>query len=242
MRFLVHGNAAIGWSAKAGSRNLALLFAYLTGKPWPRPADDASRWLPQVLSGMGGKVTKVIHIAQSADNLIPPRGATAYIVVRNPYARLVSGFTRVLRPGNKLTEELGVPDEFSLMDLLDAIESGRWADNEHFVHHLYPQTHEDWDAAQAVGINNKVVDLAHLDYDALGSLFGVSIPDNLREWRYDDTSELPLKSEPRWKDVVFTDAVVAKVQRVFARDFELLRRHGIPCELPTKYPFKPYAD
>lgn len=241
MRFLVHGNVAIGWSAKAGCRHLKLLFAFLTGNPWPRTARrTGSRWLPWVRRRVPDEET-MLNMVQAVDTTIPPRGATAFVVVRNPYARLVSGFTRVLRPGRELTVELGIPDDFSLMDLLDAIETGRWADNEHFVHHLYPQTHEDWDAAQATGIYNKVVDLEHLDFAQLGALFGVAIPDNLRQWRSADT-EPPLETEPRWKDVVFNDAVVAKVQRVFARDFELLRHHGIPCELPAKYPYNIYAD
>jgi len=226
MYFLVdeQRKIAVGWSAKCGCTHIKRIWLYLT-----RNIDEK----------------KLVH------KLIPCRGLpsdvkgyTIFIIGRNPYERLVSGFREKYRAvigASRPRWPLRIPLTFSNFVAVLAKQDWRVIDQHHFI----PQTMEAFDYSKLQQAARVVVyDLKNIDYDLLGHAFGKSIPKEMRAWRGNGGS--PLVIDPDFADKDMSQLVLdsyqdiklsanqfypaslrLQVRKMFDKDFAFFASHGI---------------
>jgi hypothetical protein len=226
-------NIAFGWAGKAGCRYIRMIIAYLTNAvdDMPRHGIIDESWADRLKGCEGADARKkicsmVCSIPRSIDHI--------YVYMRNPYARLVSGYVRILnRPDIGLIFKC--PYETTLLELVSGIISNKWVSNCHFDHHFHPQAKQHWNMLSAQQKSTAtVVPIDNIDFDELEELYRVKVPDNLRSWAVIGI-ERPIEEVPRTKEVQFTSEIIRLTEQAFACDFAIMREHGIICNLPEKY-------
>jgi len=230
MYFLVDNinKVIFGWSAKCGCSHIKKLYQFLAKKK--------HNW---------------VHMQQYYSSPFPESfsGYTIFIILRNPYDRIVSGYL------DKYSEEGHYYHQWTKE--LPALTYRNFVDeickNEYKVihrHHFTPQLSEDWDKFQNTLINNPpketiVYDISKIDYSYIESLYGVKISDDVLEFRGDhinkrnETINYPvydlvqtefLDKKPTTQ-CFYNEEIAAKFEQFYKVDFDFAKSHGINYQI-----------
>jgi len=173
MYFLVDDKQKIifGWSAKCGCTHIKYLFSFLTGEKW----DEINS-----TTNLGNLLDSIHH--QNTYGTLPPnfKDYRIFIIVRNPFKRLVSGFLekynyngqrRHLWPKDKL---------LSFNNFCQELFTGQF-DKVVDLHHFTWQLSEKWN--DQLKTNVTVWDINAIDYKTMENIYNKQIPQNVRDFR-----------------------------------------------------------
>lgn len=229
MRFLVDHSKrfVLGWSAKCGCTHLKKLWYFLQGQE-NHPVHVRSEYVNFRIASV-------------------PKKYTYFIVGRNPFERLVSGFLEkysqpvycskwVLNTGGLL---------LTFENFVNQLIKENWKAVD--KHHFGPQLSEQWLPVIARYPNVQVCDIASVDYAFLEKAFDREIPNRIRDFRgehvntkprrdFTDTTAytLPIAQFTDFIPLVknfYNRAIYDSVAQYFKSDLEFFKTRGIVYDL-----------
>lgn len=152
----------IGWSAKCGCSHIKKIFYYLNNQDYSN--DKLHR----------------CYNSKLPSNI---NEYTTFIIVRNPYQRIVSGFIEKYNPDNgTLNKRWGNNNNLTFKNFVDEIIKNTWQKIEH--HHFSPQTSEGFNYnIISKSKNLYVYDIKNINYEKISSIYNMNIPNELISFR-----------------------------------------------------------
>jgi len=205
-----------GWSAKCGCTHVKKIYTFLSSYE---------------------KHKILLESENIDDSLFDFTQYKIFIVIRNPYERLVSGFLDKYKTTGQCNAFWNKNTSLTFRNFVNELIKCDFKMVEE--HHFTPQLSEEWCDSMK---NNKdliVYDIYEIDYDKLEKLYNTKIPFEIRNNKHNENKnreiidypiyDLPLQEYENKKPFTYCfydDDIRAKVESFYKYDFEFFKEMG----------------